>query len=582
MKKLLCALLLLPALAFGQINQQSKSVSLINFGADPTGVADVYAAFTAAINSGATRIEVPPGKYLLAGAGTVALNNIEIECHGAPAQYNTPPAYGSTGATFLLTSTSVQPFTLQGGVRIKGCNFFWPNQTGTGPTPTAYPALFTEVSGKAVQSIELISDRIINAYDVIDQANSADAFGAIGITNVAGYAIRYWLQLANVTEWVMVSGFYADFGIYQNVAGVGPNYYLATWTAANGAFLHVFGNGNGTVASTVGVAGFNFSSGGVYAYDKFIWVDSTGAMSESKFHAIYDSIPTVVQVDSGGCIADVEIDGPIYSYLTTFPSRAPGGPDNAPAFTFGTPGTGCVTGGIRITGHLFVAQGDVIDITGAGNKGFYVNISGSGHFGNSSTAGTYYFAQVNSSTAIVDFIGNHVEPSNSGSTRSGFNITNCYTCTINGNSFNGIYNAVIIGGSTIPVAGTGNISLNSASGGASVTGSGDYAHLMLRGNAWDKYANPTVSACGSGPSGVISDGRSTDDSGVVTVGGGTVTSCTITFVSSWAAPSPRCYVSGPGLSAYPLAPTTTPTALTVTSSGNMGGAVLVYHCEGVW
>lgn len=585
MKKLLLVpLLLLLALPALLGISPTKTAALTTFGADNTGTNDTSSAWIAAAAAGVSHLDLPPGQYLLNGTATVNLSNIEVECHGAAAQYNTPPSYGTSGATILLTSTSVQPFALAGGVRFKGCNFFWPNQLGTSSTPTAYPPLFTEQSGKQINSFACNDCTVVDAYDFLDQTSTAntDAFGAMGFTNLRGYAIRYWFQLANVPEWVKVNGFYSDYGIYQTVSNASPNYYLANWTAANGAFLHVFGNGNGsTVGSTVYVAGFHCTDCEAFAYNKFAWVDSTGALAESIFDAIYDSIPHVLEVDTGGCAADVEMRGAVYSYQWVSPSGGPGGTDNAAPFSFGTPPTSanCITTNIRISGHLFASNGDVIDITGTNNKYFYVSLSGAGQYGQSSTAGTYYFSQVNSSTAIVDFQGNHVEPKTAGATRLGFNLVNCFSCTLNGNSFNGVYNPIIIGSSSVPVAGTGNISANSPTGGTPVVGTGNYAHQLLTGNVWDKYANPGISACGTG--GAISNGQSNDISGVITVGTGATSSCTATFANQWSATGVRCYINGPIASA-PYASSTNATTLTITSNASMASATISYKCDGGW
>lgn len=555
--------------------------NVLRFGANQGGTLDVSAALICATST-ASHVVMPSGQYLLNGTATVPLTNVEIECQGAPAGYNTPPSYGTAGATFWMTSTSVQPFALGTGVRFKNCNFFWPNQTGATSTPIAYPPLFTEQSGTQLNSFECISCRVINAYDFMDQASTSDAFGDISLVDTMGYAIRYWFQLANVPEFWKITNFHSDVGIYQGVAEAGPNYYLANWTAANGAFLHVFGNGNGTtVGSSVSVAGLNCSNCNLFAYNKAFWVDSTGAFAESKIQGIWDAIPHILEVDSGGCAADIEIDGPVYSYQAVFPSPGPGGTDNAVPFTFGTPPTSvCGTSKIRITGHLFTAQADVVDITGTGNKGFYVNLSGAGTYGNSSTAGTYYFAQVNSSTAIADFDGNHIEPKSgtAGSTRLGFNLTSCASCTLNGNSFNGVYTPITLGSSSVPVAGGGNIAINSPSGGLPISGTGNYAHQLLTGNSWDKYANPVVSSCGSG--GAISDSTSTDISAVITVGTGTVTSCTATFANQWTG-GPRCYPAGPQANGF-MGAAVSATAVVVSSTNNMAGTTIWFHCDHGW
>lgn len=575
-----CLLAIAGTAAFGQVTQAAKSVSILTFGGDPTGVADVQPKIAAAIAAGATRILFPPGQYLLAGAGTVNLTNIEIECQGAPAQYNPPPAYGTSGATFQMTSTSVQPFALAGGVRIKGCNFYWPNQT-CAASVVVYPPLFTEQVGKQLNSLSLEDDRIVNAYGVLDQANTTDPFGAIQFSNTMGYAIDHWFKLSFVSEWVTISGFFADFGLFQNSAAFGASQVCANYTAASGSFMHVFGNGNGsTVGSSVTVGGFNFAAGGIYAYNKFIWVDSTGNVSEAKVHTIFDAIPHVLQVDSGGCAADLELDGAVYSYQAVFPGPGPGGADNATAFSIGTPPTSiCSNSDIRITGHLFSSQGDVLDVLGNGTKGVYINLSGSGAYAQTSTPGTYYFAQVNGAQAIVDFVGNHIEPKNSGSSYRGLNLIQCYTCTVTGNSFNGVYDPITLGAgmtSTYQAVAVGNISLNAPSGSVPIVGTGDTAHVLLMGNIWDRQAPPVFGACGTGPA--LANSRSNDLSGTIITGTGGPTSCAITFANAWST-VPNCQVSGPALADLPTQIAATTTTLTVTSASGMTSQPLLYSCK---
>lgn len=582
MRKIATVLLLLSLSLLAGATTALKSVSLVTYGADTTGVNDVSGAFAAAIAAGASHIDVPPGQYLLNGTATVALNNVEVECHGAPAEYNTPPAYGTSGATFLMTSTTVQPFTIKGGVRIVGCNFFWPNQTGANPTPITYPPLFTEPTGSQLVSFECYSCRVIDAFDFLDQASASDAIGDIKLVNTMGYAIRYWFQLANVTEWITITGFHADAAIYQGVSNVGPNYYLVNWTAANGAFLHVFGNGNGsTVGSSVRVGGLTFV-GDVFGYNKFVWVDSTGFISESKFHGILDTVPKPFEVDAGGCASQVEMDVSLIAYLGVFPNPAPGGSDSATAYSFSTPPTSvCTTNDIRLTGDVATAQGDVVDIAGTGNKAFYISLSGGGPFGATSAGGTFYFAQVNSSTAIVDFVGNHIETTagHVGSTRLGINFINCLTCTATGNSFNGIYNPLLVQSSTIRVMASGNVSTSTPAGGTAVIGTGDFVHQLLTGNSWDLIKNPTLSACGTSPG--FGAANSSDISGIVSVGTGAVTSCTITFTNVWTN-VPRCYPATSIVAANPVEPTITTSSLVVTSAATMGGGTLFYHCDGGW
>ena len=92
MKPLLCALfLLLPTLG---LCQASNSVSLLTFGADPTGHDDAAPAFNRAL-AAAKHIIVPPGQYLLAGAATVALlSTVPLTTPGLVAQPAVPRTMG--------------------------------------------------------------------------------------------------------------------------------------------------------------------------------------------------------------------------------------------------------------------------------------------------------------------------------------------------------------------------------------------------------------------------------------------------------------------------------------------------------
>ena len=575
MKRLLAILLLLPALAFGQ----AKSVSILSFGADNTGATDVSTALNNAVTWVAGgQVVVPPGKYLLNGTATIALANVEIECQGSPAGSNYGPGgtYGTNGAVFLLTSTSVQPFTVGNAVRITDCNFFWPNQTQCAIAPTAYPPLFTEPLGSNMSNFDLVRDRIIDAYDVIDQASLAnsDAIGNISMTDTYGYAIRYWFSVGNVPETVTVKGMSADWNLYQNVANAG-NQCLTKWTAANGAFLHVYGNGNGTTTtSSVNIAGFTFD-GAVFATNKFLWVDSTGSLTESHATGILDTVPHVIQVDTGGCFASIYLNM-VYVNISQF---ANGGTDNGTAFALNSPASsGCTETNIDIGGSFNTAQGDVIDVNGNPVKAINLHLGGFGTYANTSTAGTYYFANINAPNAQFTAIGNHVEPANPSTSKHGFNIQACSQCVIAGSSFLGVHNPIILGSSTVPVVGTGNISGGSIpTGSSAIVGTGYYAHQLLNGNTWADVPLPTCSSCGSGPSCSVASGISSDIAGQINVGGGSVTACTLNFANAWTN-YPKCmFNSGNGPTWFSGGSLTS--AITINNASSMGGGFIEYTCQ---
>lgn len=91
-------------------------------------------------------------------------------------------------------------------------------------------------------------------------------------------------------------------------------------------------------------------------------------------------------------------------------------------------------------------------------------------------------------------------------------------------------------------------------------------HLITFGSV------PTPSACGTSPS--ISGN---DNAGKITVGTGTVTSCTVTFATAYNTNAPACVVSGDNTAVAYMA-TTTGSVLTITSSADMNSDVLSYIC----
>jgi len=88
-------------------------------------------------------------------------------------------------------------------------------------------------------------------------------------------------------------------------------------------------------------------------------------------------------------------------------------------------------------------------------------------------------------------------------------------------------------------------------------------------------ADPTLSSCGTTPSVTGSD-----SAGKITIGTGTVTSCTVTFSGAYATNAPACTVSGDNTAVTYIATTST-TVLTITSSADMATDVVSYQCTGI-
>lgn len=104
-----------------------------------------------------------------------------------------------------------------------------------------------------------------------------------------------------------------------------------------------------------------------------------------------------------------------------------------------------------------------------------------------------------------------------------------------------------------------------------------FAHVAIStsGHFITGGSTPTISSCGVTPSGsVLGD----DNVGVITIGGGVVTACTITFASTWGV-VPVC-VFDPDSAIVFAGPTTkSASAVTFTLSANLGGGVVEYHCR---
>ena len=93
------------------------------------------------------------------------------------------------------------------------------------------------------------------------------------------------------------------------------------------------------------------------------------------------------------------------------------------------------------------------------------------------------------------------------------------------------------------------------------------------GNAMRNGTAPTVTACGTSPT--VGAG-STDYSGTINVGSGTVTACTVTFAATHS-PALRCWVSPSNPIAYGTNPSTT--ALPVTFASSLGAGRFDYGCN---
>lgn len=115
---------------------------------------------------------------------------------------------------------------------------------------------------------------------------------------------------------------------------------------------------------------------------------------------------------------------------------------------------------------------------------------------------------------------------------------------------------------------------------ASTVAVGGPFHVLISttGHVSSDGPTPTITSCGAVPNGSV---YGNDHNGLITIGGGSVTSCVLTFVVSFGAGcTVRCLISDNVTTVTPDV-SVTPTAMTLGFSASLGGGTVDYNCEGV-
>lgn len=204
-----------------------RAPNLLNFGAKADGSKDVAAALDAAVALAQTTdpampvVRIPAGQYLLDGSGgAVDLTHVTLRCEGSPADADASAsgtgggAIGHQGATFWLTSTSVQPFAFGPGVTFEGCNFYWPNQKpngGSAITVGASPFTYTNSTGES-EEVSVTGGTVSNiTVNGVSQPYSSGTFDvpngqAIVVTYSAAPAMAFWEPIVYPALFTEITG----------------------------------------------------------------------------------------------------------------------------------------------------------------------------------------------------------------------------------------------------------------------------------------------------------------------------------------------------------------------------------------
>lgn len=132
--------------------------------------------------------------------------------------------------------------------------------------------------------------------------------------------------------------------------------------------------------------------------------------------------------------------------------------------------------------------------------------------------------------------------------------------------------------SSVTVTGTNGLGIISSGGvyefNTSSTTTFFHVAVSTTGHVVTGGPTPAVSSCGSTPSGsVVGD----DNSGVIAVGGGVTTACTLTFASTWGT-TPTCQFSDSSTASVGAITAQSATAITFGFSVSVGGGSINYHC----
>lgn len=518
----------------GNINagQQLPVINAAAFGVVADGITSNDQSLgmaLAACSAQGARLVLPPGKILLTGAtltstATRLIQNCALTGAG--------PLTGGTissaqGTQFNITSTSVAPFVLGQNFAVIGVNLYWPGQTGA----VVYPPAFVGQpgSGKYVARGYFQNVSLVNAYDGVAQSNY-NSGGSCPGTYASSSCPETWVDVTFDNYRTFAAhddfrwNFTSDGMTLQNVR-VLPGAWLGlggtagqVGTAAHSATaFHVASSGGGQVninATDLVVVGARYG----------ILVDSGAIVAESQFSATWDAVGTIVDTSAGGSwygygVQFTGVGTGCYTPSTTWGGPATG---NAPCFNLGNAANNeFVLNDFKSAG----SQGDFIKTTGTD---IILTNSESLGVGAAVDGNDYYQVNINSTGSPRirvqnnRFVGVNGSVHAHGITTTAAGIPNALV--IQGNTFD-YFNDDVTASFPQGAIVSGNTSFDTISGNVSFNQS-NAASIVYYGNFWDATPKPTVSACGTSPTVASASGP---NSGFITIGTGTATTCTITM-----------------------------------------------------
>ena len=196
-------------------------VSVIDFGADPTGTTDSTAAIQAAINS--ANAQSSYGAVFLPD-GTYKCSNLTLK-HGVKLFGNSPYS-----CVISVTDTTNPCIITQDYTEISNVKFYYPNQV-TNAVPTVYPATITCITSAAY--INLNNLQVQGAYNFIVFGSASVGVGPVFIENITGFPLHQGIVLDNTIDTVRITNVHFNPNIY---GGYGAT--LLAWVYQNAYALY--------------------------------------------------------------------------------------------------------------------------------------------------------------------------------------------------------------------------------------------------------------------------------------------------------------------------------------------------------
>ena len=275
--------------------------------------ASIYAGGSGCTNGSSQTVTGTTGAGTLFSAdvtvsgGTItAVNSISGGSYTLPPlSFNEPvTGDGCSGAVLTITLAPTITWTIS----TSSPSYISANMSPSG-SPVAFPPLFQQAPGYQINRFDFINSQVSNAFDFLAQPTQV-----IGQAHIAGaqiYALNSVLRLTSQPEIFKVVDSYFSHGTFYDA----PSTFLTSWTANNGTWLSVEGNGTTSSPSTTLVQAMRVDAGTfVFGYATFVHV-STGWLDLSNFNVALDGTQVALQVDPSGGITNTQFGGGSYWIL---------------------------------------------------------------------------------------------------------------------------------------------------------------------------------------------------------------------------------------------------------------------------